>query len=215
MNQNNTEHPPTPFEIVNGVRQYNFKRSCIYLQYLGKQKFGPKFRLYKEDKEILYKLLVYAIGDEDACNESGLDLTKGILLSGPVGCGKTSLMTLLRAFHDPGTTYMIKSTRDIASEFHQDGFGVLQRYGKVRKTICLDDLGVEQTMNYFGNECNTIGEILLQRYDLMISEGFITHATTNLNSKELEDLYGNRVRSRFRSMFNLIAFGMDAGDKRV
>ena len=138
----------------------------------------------------------------------------GILLSGPVGCGKTSLMTLIREFHDPQKKYILKSSRDIASEFHQDGFGVLQRYGKARKPICLDDLGVEQTMRYFGNECNTIGEILLQRYDLMISEGFITHGTTNLNSQELEELYGNRVRSRFRSMFNLIAFTQNAKDKR-
>ncbi len=214
MNQNTTETPPIPFEIENGVRQYNFKKSCIYLSYLGKQKFGTNFRLHNEDKEILYKLLVYAIGDEEGCKGLGLDLRKGILLSGPVGCGKTSLMTLVREFHDPQKRYILKSSRDIASEFHQDGFGVLQRYGKARKIICLDDLGVEQTMNYFGNECNTIGEILLQRYDLMIAEGFITHGTTNLNSKELEELYGNRVRSRFRSMFNLIAFTQNAKDKR-
>lgn len=205
---------PVPYVIENGIRHYNFKRSCQYLSYLGKQKFGTNFRLHNEDKEILYKLLVYAIGDEEGCKGLGLDLRKGILLSGPVGCGKTSLMTLVREFHDPQKRYILKSSRDIASEFHQDGFGVLQRYGKARKIICLDDLGVEQTMNYFGNECNTIGEILLQRYDLMIAEGFITHGTTNLNSKELEELYGNRIRSRFRSMFNLIAFTQNAKDKR-
>lgn len=208
------ENIPVPFVIENGIRQYNFKRSCQYLSYLGKQKFGSKFRLHNEDKEILYKLLVYAIGDKEGCEKLGLDLDKGILLSGPVGCGKTSLMTLVREFHDPQNRYIIKSSRDIASEFHQDGFGVLQRYGKVRKIICLDDLGVEQTMNYFGNECNTIGEILLQRYDLMISEGFITHGTTNLNADELQQLYGTRVRSRFRSMFNLITFQKAANDKR-
>lgn len=205
---------PLPFEIIDGVKHYNFKRSCQYINYLGKQKFGPNFRLYNQDKEILYKLLVYAIADQEECARLGLDLSKGILLNGPIGAGKTSLMTLLREFHDPDKRYTIKSTRDIASEFNQDGFSVIQRYGKRRSVICLDDLGVEQSMKYFGNECNTIGEILLQRYDLMIAEGFITHATTNLNADELQNLYGNRVRSRFRSMFNLIAFEKDAGDKR-
>jgi DNA replication protein DnaC len=42
----------------------------------------------------------------------------------------------------------------------------------------------------------------------------LTHATTNLSAEELEKLYGNRVRSRMREMFNLIAFGADVADKR-
>jgi hypothetical protein len=46
-------------------------------------------------------------------------------------------------------------------------------------------------------------------------EGTVTHATTNLNAGELEDLYGNRVRSRLRSMFNLIAFEKITSDKRT
>lgn len=69
-------------------------------------------------------------------------------------------------------------------------------------------------MKYYGNECNTVAEILLQRYDLQITEGTVTHATTNLNAQELEELYGNRVRSRSRSMFNLISFDETIGGKR-
>ena len=42
----------------------------------------------------------------------------------------------------------------------------------------------------------------------------ITHATTNLSASELESYYGNRVRSRMREMFNLIAFDSAAKDKR-
>ncbi|HCO82830.1 MAG TPA: ATPase, partial [Arenibacter sp.] len=41
-----------------------------------------------------------------------------------------------------------------------------------------------------------------------------THATTNLNAEELEELYGNRVRSRMRDIFNLIAFDKNTNDKR-
>ena len=35
-----------------------------------------------------------------------------------------------------------------------------------------------------------------------------------LNAKELENSYGNRVRSRMRQLFNLIAFDKDSIDKR-
>lgn len=204
-----------PFDIINGVRQYNFKRSWIYLEQLGKQQYGPKFKLHKEDQKIIFKLMIYFIRDDETCAKYGIDLEKGILLNGPVGCGKTSLMILMRSFAYPDQRYSIKSTRDVAAEFNQEGYQVLQRYGKRSESIyCFDDLGVENNMKYFGSECNTIAEILLQRYELRIMEGTVTHATTNLNAKELEELYGNRVRSRLREMFNLIAFTMQAGDKR-
>ena len=201
---------PLPYEMIDGVRQYNFKRSCQYLQYIGKQQYGDKFKLQNSDKEILYKLLIYAIADQEHCDEYGLDLNKGILLNGPIGCGKTSLMTLLRHFHDPPTQYLIKSTRDIATEYNQEGYPTINKYGKARRIYCFDDLGVENNMKHYGNECNTIGEILLHRYDLLTYEGIVTHATTNLNADELEKLYGNRVRSRLRSMFNLIAFDLNS-----
>lgn len=39
--------------------------------------------------------------------------------------------------------------------------------------------------------------------------------TTNLNAEELERLYGDRVRSRLREMFNLISFPPEAKDRRT
>lgn len=211
-----------PFEIIDGIRHYTFKKSWYYLQHLGQQKFGTKFHLNPQDKAIIYKLLIYFIRDEEKCAQYGIDLEKGILLNGPVGCGKTSLMTLMRHFAYPDHNYLIKSTRDIAAEFNQEGYPVIQKYGKAKHRVkpfapiiyCFDDLGVENNMKYYGNECNTVAEILLQRYELQMVEGTVTHATTNLNAAELEHLYGNRVRSRLRSMFNLVAFTAVTSDKR-
>lgn len=88
------------------------------------------------------------------------------------------------------------------------------RTEKEPKIYCFDDLGVENNLKFYGNECNVMAEILLSRYDLFISHGMLTHITTNLNSSEIEDLYGNRVRSRLRSMFNLISFSEQSPDKR-
>jgi hypothetical protein len=69
-------------------------------------------------------------------------------------------------------------------------------------------------MNFYGNQCSVMAEILLSRYDLFHSFGMITHITTNLNSTEIEEKYGTRVRSRMREMFNLISFDKNAPDKR-
>jgi len=80
--------------------------------------------------------------------------------------------------------------------------------------ICFDDLGTESNLKYFGNECNVMAEILLSRYDLFISHSLLTHLTTNLSATEIEKMYGNRLRSRLRAMFNLLAFQSDSIDKR-
>jgi DNA replication protein DnaC len=42
----------------------------------------------------------------------------------------------------------------------------------------------------------------------------ITHLTTNLSSGEIEQYYGNRVRSRMREMFNVVGFRGGVRDKR-
>jgi DNA replication protein DnaC len=51
--------------------------------------------------------------------------------------------------------------------------------------------------------------------DLFISKKVKSHLTTNLSASELEHHYGNRVRSRLRESFNLIAFNNNSKDKRV
>lgn len=123
-------------------------------------------------------------------------------------------MTLIQELAFPEFRYRVKPTRDIAFEFQKEGYDIIHRYGKSKHLICLDDLGVERNIKFYGNECNTIGEILLHRYDLLIHSGTVTHPATNLNAEELEQMYGNRVRSRLREMFNLISFSPSAIDKR-
>ncbi len=211
-----TPQRPTekPYDLIDNFRYFDFNRSLNWLNYFGKLHFGNTFNLYPEDKEIMHKLLIYFIRDEVNCKKEGLDLNKGILLTGPIGCGKTSLMTIMKHFTYLETNYFIKSSREIATEFHQEGFPTLQKYGKAHKIYCFDDLGVEQQMKHFGNACNTMGEILLSRYDLSVHSGIVTHCTTNLNAKELEDIYGNRVRSRLRQLFNLVGYDGKTGDKR-
>ena len=60
-----------------------------------------------------------------------------------------------------------------------------------------------------------MAEILLSRYDLFVSKGIPTHVTTNLSASELESKYGNRLRSRMREMFNLVAFDKKSGIKEA
>jgi GTPase SAR1 family protein len=142
-------------------------------------------------------------------------------LTGPVGCGKTSLMNIFKHFQKPEEKLILKPCRDISFEFIQEGYTTINKYSKQSfknefpKVYCFDDLGTENNLKYFGNECNVMAEILLSRYDLFVSRNMITHVTTNLNSTEIENIYGIRVRSRLREQFNLIAFDSNSKDKRI
>jgi len=188
----------------------------------GRELYGAHFRLHQADYLLLYRLLVYTLGDEENARKQGIDLRKGLLISGPIGCGKTSLMNLLRFFGPESNRFLLKSCREVSFEFISEGYPVIQQYGQASfhrysqapKVYCFDDLGAENNLKYYGNECNVMGEILLSRYDLFVSRGMRTHLTTNLTSSELEKHYGNRVRSRMREMFNLVNFGREAKDKR-
>ena len=202
------------YTIENNIRIYDFKACLQYLQAKGKSKYGDEFSLRKEDYTLIRKMLCYAIRDEEACQKYEIDFNKGILLLGPVGSGKTSLMTLIRDFFPTSFRPILKSTRQVSYEFIKEGYEIIDQYGKSDKVFCFDDLGVESSLKHYGNECNTMGEILLSRYDQFIQFGTLTHVTTNLNSVELEKTYGVRVRSRLREMFNLITFPKETQDKR-
>lgn len=194
---------------------YDFPKILIYLNSKGKLLFGEKFKIYDQDEAIVLKLCNYFVRDKENCKKNGIDPEKGILLSGPVGCGKTSLMKLLRHIVPLQRPYEMIPCRNVTFSFNHLGFKTVEEYGNT-KFYCFDDLGVEPAGRFYGKDLNVMGEVLLSRYELFIqTKGKLkTHATTNLNAEELEERYGNRVRSRMRELFNLVAFDKGAGDKR-
>lgn len=208
------------FEIISNRKIYDLHKCFAYLEFQGKQMYGQSFKINHDDKPIIYKLLIYAIRDNENAFKLGLDLNKGILLSGPIGCGKTTMMQLIKPFLYAKYDYKIKTTRMVSFEFAKYGFDALRPYTEksnqqLRLTgYCFDDLGAEQQIKHFGNDCNVMAEILISRYEQFIENNSVTHITTNLSASELENAYGNRVRSRLRQMFNLIAFDKTAKDKR-
>ncbi len=209
-------------EAITIKTKYNYEEAIIWLQHHGTRIYGPNFKLYQQDKAVIYLLLCYFLKDELAAPELELDLRKGLLVTGPVGCGKTSLMNLMRFLVPSNQSFRIRSAREIAMAYSIHGYEVLMQYtrqsfnqfSRAPVTWCFDDLGTEPMVMYYGNDCNTMAQILLSRYDHYIYDGMLTHITTNLTSKEIENKYGYRVRSRIRELCNLISFTQDSIDKR-
>lgn len=148
-------------------------------------------------------------------------LEKGLILFGGVGCGKTTMMKLFTA--NPKASYGVKACREISSSFTKHGYeSIAPFYGKQRSYknyfnhseygICFDDMGEEKNKKYFGNEVNVMEDILETRYNNK-NLWALTHITTNLDSQQIEEIYGSRVRSRMREMFELVSF-KDINDLR-
>ena len=192
----------------------------MWIEQKGIELYGTHFKILETDYPILYKLIAYFLKDEPTCFQYNINLNKGILLSGPIGCGKTSIMNIMKYLTPTEHKFFVKPCRDISFEFIQDGYQIIHKYSKGKlyefepKTICFDDLGTENNLKYYGNECNVMAEILLSRYDVYIAKRIQTHITTNLSASEIETQYGNRVRSRMRQMLNLIAYDKTTSDKR-
>ena len=199
---------------------YSYSEIITWLETKGVELYGNHFKIHETDYPIVYKLVAYFLRDDPTCFQYGINLNKGILLSGPIGCGKTSLMNLMKYVAKTEHKFSLKPCRDISFEFIQDGYQIIHKYSKGKlyesspHNICFDDLGTENNLKYFGNQCNVMAEILLSRYDLFIAKKLQTHITTNLSASEIEQHYGNRVRSRMRQMFNLIPYDKATPDKR-
>lgn len=211
-------------EVTFDSNTFPFPECLSILEHSGKRLYGDHFWIIEEDHEVIFKLLVYFLRDQENAERLGISFRKGILLTGPIGCGKTTIMNLMRYISAVHTHHIMIPCRKVAFEFNKEGFSVIQKYSDhsfftgnqewTPKIYCFDDLGAETIMKHYGTDCNVMAEILLSRYDLFVSHGMLTHITTNLSASEIEESYGSRVRSRMRSMLNLISFNSASHDKR-
>lgn len=150
-----------------------------------------------------------------AAGIDGPDLRKGILLSGTVGTGKTSVMQLFSV--NQRQVFMLRSAAETANLWLKSGEEAIAAFYQPHKLpvndcdnfyqpfagLCLDDCGTEDVKNHYGNRVNVIGQIIEGRY-FNGSHGILLHMTTNLNSTQLKEFYGARVVSRLREIMNVI-----------
>ena len=143
------------------------------------------------------------------------------MLMGGNGTGKSHLMEAL--IQNQIQSYAVVWSRTVENawinESKDDAGSVINRYSSMLKGaensnmfghkelgFCFDDLGSESVPSKkYGEEKNVLAEVLLNRYDSKLPFN-ATHITTNLTASEFEQIYGTRIRDRFREMFNVIVF---------
>lgn len=183
----------------------------------------PVFEIDKHNMKTFEALSYYFTNDpEFEKMDSEWKLNKGICLFGNVGLGKSLIMNLFS--RNKRQCFRMVSCLDIAAEYvNQDkeigGEQAIEKFSTLfpetfhdkrvfyqrHSGLCLDDLGTEGVKVNFGNRLNVLEKVLLTRYSHKHVYGFEnTHVTTNLTEDEIASMYGTRVLSRFREMFNVI-----------
>lgn len=185
------------------------------------------FKLSGKDLEIYKTLCLYFTNDKRFEKRGeGFSLKKGLLLQGPVGCGKTLAMKLFQS--NQKQTYTVVSCRSISYEYKKYGVEGIEPYfktvpvvpseynfGQKEVSFSYDDLGVEDVVKNFGNATEVMADIILTRHELESTQPtFRSHITTNLGEDDINDRYGNRMWDRFIEMYNFIEFPHDAKSKR-
>lgn len=190
------------------------------LEYFGKQ-IMEGFVIDEGNFRVVQMLIMYFTSDPEFTKMGkNYSLNKGILLTGPVGTGKTILMKVFDSWlHNVGFTdreFVITSTRTVERDFTEKGNEIIDYYGKgsyksdfTARVYCFDDLGLESSSSkHFGNGYNVMAEVIMDRYDLRL----LTHATTNLVPEDFREIYGERILSRMYEMFNCVV--IDGKDRR-
>lgn len=179
---------------------------------------NPNFEINDDNADILELLFQYFSFDPKF-EQDGRSLSKGIMLAGPVGCGKT---TILSAFRVNGVEkFTLRPCFEIVGSYRSGNTDIINYYsspnGKpsyynIAQATCFDDLGTEDVVKEYGNTVSVIAEIIQNRYKNFLHRQ--THFTTNLGGSQIEDLYGTRIKSRLMEMVNFIPFSPQAEDQR-
>lgn len=169
----------------------------------GNKRLDPKpYVIDDENKSVINTLADYFTG----ATVPNLDPTKGILLIGNPGGGKTIMMKTMRdVMLHSDHTFGWTTCRQIAQSFGVSGFKDIIKWGSGCKWHTMfDDLGAEGDMTYFGTKANVMADIIQDRYENFIDKKFKMHITTNLDWDGIRERYGVRVESRLHEMCNVL-----------
>jgi translation initiation factor RLI1 len=185
-------------------------------------KQGKSFKLNNEEQTHFYGTILRYFARNKSfydskiiLNKGQADLSKGLLVLGGNGVGKTFVFRVMHELNQmlrvSENQFSFSCSDEIVHEFNKGGIEAIQRMFVGQRYF--DDLGTEEVGSHYG-QSELMRVVLQKRHDLFIETGKKTFMTSNYGQEELMKRYGNRAESRLFEMFNIIAFtGVDRRKK--
>lgn len=189
---------------------------------------GGRFVIDNDNKSVVATLCLYFSNDPRLL-EYGFRHDKGILLMGPLGVGKSHLMSFFiwnkKASYIMTQCAQIEERWNKAQEGEKDAIEYysgshpysvnIDPFGHQKGGFCFDELGVETIPSIrFGEKKNVMEQVILARYANRELPHNLTHFTTNLNEDKIKEQYGDRVMDRLKEMCNIVVFPNDSRSRR-
>lgn len=213
--QESNQSPLTRFHIKGNPIEWESKQ----IERFWKEEFiksmkeiEPSFVVNERNKDLLSALYDYVWK-----KKTTLDSSKGLLLWGPLGVGKSVLLRGLQRYYGKINLYRFGCNNDklgfkfssaveIALLYAEKGMNGIAQYTD-REFMCnlaIDELGREPIdSKHYGTGINVVQTILQLRYE--VRREFTTHATTNLDpNTQFVGKYGDYIADRVKEMFNVI-----------
>lgn len=208
------------------TERWSYEKTVDFMNFRMERIFGGKKVVFEDSKSCnagnVFQLLCRYFSNDPHYVEMALaagiecpDLRKGLLLTGAVGIGKTSLLRLFAV--NQRQVFMVRSAAEVASSWLTGGEEAISGLYRLHRLpvndmdnfyhpyagLCLDDCGTEDVKNHYGNRVNVIGQLIEGRY-FNGATGPLFHMTTNLNADQMKEFYGPRVISRLREIMTVI-----------
>ena len=206
----------------------------VYLPY-GGSNVEAVISLFEAGQKLKYpgvEITEHEIGIIRKLSEKWVEkkISRGMILCGPVGCGKTTLLLEWIEFRlrvlapfpgemnrlDYGKCRRIRrkkilvlSPDGLRARFYREEFELWQNI--TEDMVFVDDIGLIPRIVHFGQEIGLLEELIYSQYDRFKYHGLELYGTTNKLPKELKSDLNLRAFSRLNEMAD---FEIMAGEDR-
>jgi len=167
---------------------------------LAEKGLGKTYNIDKNNKEIINQIYFYLVGSPKFKGNKN----KGLFLMGSIGTGKTMIINAIINIIEATTNKRFTSlhAKKIFSFLKENG---VERLNK--RPLFIDDIGKETLeVNDFGTKINVIPDLFAIRYD----NNAWTFVTSNYDTEELTEFYGETIIDRFKELFNVLILKGDS-----
>ena len=182
----------------------------------------PNYKFTNDINIILDLFMAYFSGQKNIIsefnknNKTEISLSKGILLVGSVGSGKSLIFDIFKIYTSKvihKNSFQQYQVGDIIDNLNIKGKIYFEKFSYNRSsnnipdpiTCYIDDIASRnEIVNHYGSVYNSMQELLTIRYNIFSKFRKLTHISTNLYPNQLKEIYGIRVIDRMKEMFNVV-----------